>query len=110
MSQEGTDMRICKRCDMVEGWRGFGHFCFRVEDHQLVEAVVVDCPFLERTPTGRVTPKRIRMADRACLAAPEGIYESHHFGDPHHRHIMTPSAARRFDRALAAFRAMEVTK
>lgn len=93
-------MRICKKCFNVEGWSGYGKYCYD-GSHAPVDAVVVDCPFLERTTTGKVTTRRIQAADSACFEAPDAIKGSHHYGDPNRRHIMTPADAVRFEKALA---------
>lgn len=87
-----SEFRICRRCFEVEGvGGGLSTWCRAGSDpHELVAAVVVDCPYLERTAMGNVSRVRRERADRECSQAHERIRESHHFGDPDRRHFMTP--------------------
>jgi len=93
--------QICTECYAVQGVGTWHVKCYPEGSHILVEAVVVDCPHLERTAKGRVTRRRRDQADEACLAAPDAIGGGHHYGDGQRRHFMTPDDAEAFNAALA---------
>lgn len=82
-----TEPKICRKCLSVAGiddvtWHG----CVNGEDHRWVKATVEDCKYLRRTETGRVSPRRIREADRDC-AMDERYHGPHHYGDSERRHF-----------------------
>ncbi len=64
-------------------------------NHHWVTAVITDCPFLVRTPTGRVTPARVEAATEACELAGDAVHSTHHYGDREGRHWDLPKFWRR---------------
>lgn len=94
-------MRICLHCRNVEGI-GWWESCLLPAKHQWVQAVVKECPFVTRSPTGLVTSERRRMADRDCESS------VHHFGDLERRHFAVPYMAT-IDAARSKVNAIEVS-
>ena len=89
---------VCYAVDIDSDWlKG----CFAGGSHNIVEAVVVECPYLVRTSTGRVTKRCRDQANEDCLGAIEVIGAGHHYGDSERRHFMTPDDVERFTEGLA---------
>ncbi len=80
-------MRICLNCGNVKGIGSWESCYLPSVEHQWTRAVVKECPFVTRSPTGLVTTSRRRRADAGC----ESLV--HHYGDPERRHFAAPYMA-----------------
>lgn len=85
------DYRICQNCCSVDGVdRYTPKSCLHTaphREHSWVPATPNPCPFLELTPTGRVTRKRVLQADAQCEEDGGEAHDAHHYGDPLRRHF-----------------------
>lgn len=86
-----SDHRICIKCSTVEGIGN--QSCVSPKGHDWVKARAADCPYMERTAKGNVTPARRKRADQECVKDSR-VHDSHHYGDPERRHFVIPGQQR----------------